>query len=470
MQNTVQGPNQASPAAQNSPTTQNPPEELAIELAQKLVNCVLHRSYFPIQERLKKFKNFFQAAYHYLDESTKAQITTSPAAEWLLDNFYVVEQAIRQVEEDMPADYYHRLPKTSDGWPRIQIIALALTLGKNSRFDSQQIKSFIQTFQEITPLSVGELWALPLMLRLSAMESLAEALEMVTRLKWEHAQLPEILRRLENSSFVAPRASDTVPSKTTSETMVANCILNLRFLATQDWKEFFESTSVLEKTLREDPADVYGQMDFQTRNRYRNVVEELARGSNFDEASVASLAVQLAQTGTTHQQRHVGYYLIGPGLERLEKQIHYQPDLSNWMIRFIQKNASFVYLGGITLFTLLISAVFVVYANLAGGSFLEAIAAGLLALLPSSSIAIEIINGLVIALIPPRTLPKLNFERGVPAKISNHGGDSLAAGDRERCSIFTPPDRASFPGKQRPKCFLRFIDRLPGRARKRDAR
>ncbi len=197
--------------------------------------------------------------------------------------------------------------------------------------------------------------------------------------------------------------------------MVASCILNLRFLATQDWKEFFESTSVLEKTLHEDPANVYGQMDFETRNRCRNVVEELARGSTSDEAEVASLAIQLAQTGTTTRKRHVGYYLIGPGSEKLEKQIHYHPQFSNWVIHFLQKHATVVYLGGIIVFTLLIASAFVIYASLVGEDLLQALVAGILALLPSSSIAIELINGLVISIISPRALPKLNFEKGVPA-------------------------------------------------------
>ncbi len=183
MPDTAQGMDRAGPAMQESPTTQNEFEDLAVELAQKLITCAPRRSSFPVRDRLKKFTLFFQSSYDYLDESTKAQITTSPAAEWLLDNFYVLAQAIRQVERDMPADYYHRLPKTGEGWTRIQIVARALTLGKNTRFEIEWIKNFIQAFQELTPLSVGELWALPLMLRLTVMESLAEALEGITKLK-----------------------------------------------------------------------------------------------------------------------------------------------------------------------------------------------------------------------------------------------------------------------------------------------
>ena len=78
---------------------------------------------------------FFQECYKYFDETTKAQVSTSQTAEWLLDNFYVIEQAIRQIEEDLPADYYQRLPKTQAGWPRIYLVALANTSGEETRLD-----------------------------------------------------------------------------------------------------------------------------------------------------------------------------------------------------------------------------------------------------------------------------------------------------------------------------------------------
>ena len=127
MQNTQPTTDQLDPFKQSTSIPHSELEQLAVELAQKLNNCAPRRGSFPIANRLKKFTEFFQSSYQYLDESAKAQISTSSAAEWLLDNFYVLEQAIRQVEEDMPAEYYNRLPKTEDGWPRIHIVALEIT-------------------------------------------------------------------------------------------------------------------------------------------------------------------------------------------------------------------------------------------------------------------------------------------------------------------------------------------------------
>src|SRR5215208_6981490 len=174
MQNTAPT-EEAKSVKLNTPVSPPELEESIIEVAKQLATCAPRRTSFTIPARLKQFIDFFQECYEYFDEASKVRVSTSQTAEWLLDNFYVIEQAVRQVEEDLPADYYRRLPKMPDGWARIHIVALANTHWEDTRLDIEQIKSFLQAFQEITPLSTGELWALPLMLRLTVLESLAGA-------------------------------------------------------------------------------------------------------------------------------------------------------------------------------------------------------------------------------------------------------------------------------------------------------
>jgi cyclic beta-1,2-glucan glucanotransferase len=383
-----------------SPTKRN--EEIIARLARELSKCAPRRTNFYIPARLKQFVDFFQECFEYFDETTKAQVSTSQTAEWLLDNFYVIEQAVRQVEEDLPVDYYQRLPKTQAGWPRIYLIALANTQGENTRLDIEQIKNFLQTFQEVTPLTTGELWALPLMLRLAVLESLAEALAAATKLKWDAKSQPNFQRRVETSDQTEP------------DEIVANSILDLRLLATQDWKAFFESTSILEKILHSEPDDLYAQMDFETRNHYRSVIEELAHGSAMSEAEIAVQTVQLAQAGISVREKHVGYYLIAAGRAVLEDRVNFHAKFLGRLIRFIQKNATPTYLGSIATLTILFVLLAVYYAIQTGGNTLQLILAGVLTLLPATSVSIDIINGLVVSIIPPRTLPKLNFENGVP--------------------------------------------------------
>jgi cyclic beta-1,2-glucan synthetase len=386
----------------NTSVPNHEPDQVIAELARQLADCRPRRTSFAIPARLKQFLRFFQACYEYFEETNKAQVSTSQTSEWLMDNFYIVEQAIRQVEQDLPVDYYQRLPKTRDGWARIYIIALANTKREDTRLEIEQIQHFLQIFQEITPLNTGELWALPLMLRLTVLESLAESLATVTKLKWDAASQPD----LGILAFDAPHVDP--------DTIVANSILSLRLLGTQDWKTFFESVSVLEKNLRRDPSGIYAQMDFETRNDYRSVVEDLASGSVLEEAEIAMQAIQLTQTGSSAREQHVGYYLIAQGKETLEAQIKFRPSVSQAIVRIIQRNATAFYLGGIGLLTFLACFLIVLYTSRTGGTLFNLIAAGMLSLLPASSVAIDLINGLVISLIPPRTPPKLDFENGVP--------------------------------------------------------
>ena len=104
---------------------------------------------------------------------------------------------------------------------------------------------------------------------------------------------------------------------------MSNSIGSLRFLGAMDWHEFVETMSVVDQTLGEDPGGYYHEMDFTTRDRYRHVIEEIAKSSGLSEAEVARKAIRLSQEGAAERGRddraaHVGYYLIDRGLMRLK--------------------------------------------------------------------------------------------------------------------------------------------------------
>jgi cyclic beta-1,2-glucan synthetase len=431
----------------SKPNTSPPdidPDQVIVALARALDACRPRRTSFTIPARLKEFMRFFQECYEYFEETNKAQVATSQTSEWLMDNFYVIEQAVRQVEQDLPADFYQRLPKTRDGWARIHLVAMANTRREETRLEIEQLRHFLQVFQDTTPLDTGELWALPLMLRLTMLESLAEALSAVTKVKWD--PIPSLESNVATSELQA-----------NPDLIVANSILNLRLLATQDWKIFFEATSVLEKILRGDPADLYARMDFETRNHYRGVIEDLSDGSSMDEAGVARQAIELARSGASPRAGHVGYYLIDAGRETLEDRISFRPRFSQVLVRTIQKNPTVFYLGSIAVLTFTLCLLIVLYTLSAGGTLVHMFAAAVLSLLPVSSVAIDLINGLVISLIPPRTLPKLNFENGVPEESRTMVViPALLASERDAPFLLSQIER-HFIGNSDPNVFFALI-------------
>jgi cyclic beta-1,2-glucan synthetase len=365
---------------------------------------------------------------------SEAQGLLSYEAEWLLDNFYVVQQTVRQIRESMPKGYYRRLPKLESspmaGYPRVFALALAiiecdqepaLSLSQEpalslsqGRLDMERVARFVRAYQRVTPLTMGELWALPTMLRLGVLELLAQT----------------VGRDVDTQIHRDKHASTGVslPEGLAGETIVARCMLNLHTLAAQDWKAFFEDVSLVEKTLRSDPVGIYARMDFDTRDRYRKVVEELALATEQEEIAVASAAVGLAQEHLPEMKAlslyslprtaHVGFYLLDAGRHQLETRLGYRPTWSVRLRRWLFDHPTPVYLGGIAMLTLVALIGVVEYAFVAGGRPAQLIGAALLSLLPVTTVAVSLVNWLVMRTVPPRVLPKMDFRAGIPAECS----------------------------------------------------
>ncbi len=388
-------------------------EELAAHLAQhsEPSKSAVRRS--PLPARMKQLEVFLTAAHRYFEETSQIETSTSHTAEWMLDNFYIIEQTLRQVSRDIPSDFYHRLPKLKSGsgqMARIYALAFTLTKATEGHLEVSQIKSFINLFQNITFLQIGENWALPPMLRLSVLEVLAEALASVTRLNFLPAPFFATWADMPDDRRSQPRVDD--------ETRVIYCILSLRMLATQNWRDFFEEISVVEKILRTDPVGVYSQMDFETRNRYRNRIENLALGSSMDESGIAHEALCFAQNGDSPRACHIGFYLVGEGRALLEGRIGYQPSFASRLQRKLSHHVVAVFLGSILTFTIFLCLAAAGYAFFAGGSFLQFFLVCVLSLVPASALAVNLVNGLVTQIMPPRILPRLNFQDGVPPEAS----------------------------------------------------
>ena len=381
--------------------------DLAIRLAENLRDARARKGDFPVPGRLKKMNVFFQAAYNYFESASDSQAPVSIVSEWILDNFYILEQTLRVVEEDLPADFYARLPSNEEGWPRIGFVAMGIH-DRVPRLDTDRIIGFVQSFQGVTPLQIGELWALPLLLRVTALETMAGGLAEITKLPWNAAPESAFWRQIKEGSNIG----DLDP-----ETKVINSILNLRFIATVDWKEFFEATSLLEQELRRDPAGFYNQSDFETRNQYRGVIEELARGSSMKETEIARLVVDLANSGISPREQHVGTYLIAEGRPKLEEQIRFRPTLGEAFLRIVLNHPTFFYVGSIAFLAVLILYSVVFLSIIINAVVSQIIAAVLLGILPALAVGVHTVGWLVTTLVPPRTLPKLELKEGIPPEF-----------------------------------------------------
>jgi cyclic beta-1,2-glucan synthetase len=407
-----------------------------VDMLANQIQAVSSRVKFAVPERsvtsnLAIYAEWLAEAHRYFSKASRQEITLTYASEWVLDNYYVIRQATREISNDLPHGYYSELPKLSSGpnqgFPRIYVIVSAAlgfqNLDRPGIVNLDELQTILIGLQERVSLTMGELWAVPIFLRYRLIEIMSHTLVDVIQPKSrpnlpEPAYLPEIDQLLPGYQHSGENAGSTTAST------VANAVLSLRTISDQDWNEYFESISRVERILREDPAEIYPQMDFKTRDLYRKKIEELSEGSSQNENLLADMVVEMAREGAERnghegsladQRMHVGYYLIGAGRPALEKHIDYHASgtkaLRQWVLR--TSHATPVYLGAILLLTAIL-LVFLLWM-LPASTILVQILVGLLGIVPAMTIATNLINWLTTLLLPPSILPKLVFKQEIPA-------------------------------------------------------
>ncbi|RFF26841.1 MULTISPECIES: GH36-type glycosyl hydrolase domain-containing protein [unclassified Wenzhouxiangella] len=334
--------------------------------------------------------------YEDLDALLSGRRYASRGEEWLLDNQHVIEEALAGVRRDLPKAYVRSLPGVDIQGvrhePAVQALAAILVEQGGQPLDPDWMERAIGIYQSERPLSIGELWALPAFVILAETIHLVDGGEaLVEQVRAGHEEEGRLVER------------------------IAGGVISLRTLSGQEWRESFERLSAVERLLRDDPAGAYAEMDFESRDRYRRVVEELARGSSHAETDIARRCVSLARASPVDSRHaHVGYWLVGGGRPQTEREIGYHPRPGKRLLDFALHRPGLVYF--LLVFALAGVTVALPAAYLAHHQASAALSAVLLALLlvPALGLAVTLANGLLTRLIPPRTLARLDFESGIP--------------------------------------------------------
>jgi cyclic beta-1,2-glucan synthetase len=329
----------------------------------------------------------------------------SPAAEWLLDNYYIVERAVRVIRDELPREFERRLRRltTGDltGYPLVFALAREFVTIGRGHVDADSTTRLTSEFQTLRLLSMAEIWALPILLRAALLERLGMLAHSITS-------------AVQDVGSAASAGERPVACEGEVDQLVASCIRSLRALEAADWKAFFEEVSETEHILRRDPAGMYARMDFDTRDRYRKVVEDLASRSGHAEEEVAHLVVRAAREHRDERAAHVGYHLLGGGVEALVCALGSRPVWRARWRRFLRRHPATVYLGAIGFLTALHESALCAALHELGTSTGAAATTALLGIVPAATIAVTLVNTLVTRLLPPRVLPKMDFSKGIP--------------------------------------------------------
>jgi cyclic beta-1,2-glucan synthetase len=424
------------------------------------------RSVFP---RFDDNVRVLREAYRTLAGDVHRGEFVTAAAEWLLDNFHLVASEIRDVRENLPRGYYGELPKLAAreqaGNARVYALAVELIRHSDSSLDRAQLVRWLDAFQTVAPLTIGELWAWPSMLKLALVENLRRLAEEtlaaraarraadahVERIDAAGKGVPPPLPRALHAALVVqllqrvreygPRLSAVRTAldahlaadrqtaeeairgehqrEAAAQVSVANVITSLRLCSTLDWTRYVEAVSLVERVLQRDPAGVHGRMEFLSRDRYRQAVEELADGTGEAQVRVALRAVESAREaaesdGPGARAAHVGYHLIGKGRPELEADVAWRPGAGTRLRRFAFAHATAAYLGAIALATAALVGAGAAYARHENASTWVQVGVALLLLLPASEVAVALVQRLAARFAPPRRLPRLDLSAGIP--------------------------------------------------------
>jgi cyclic beta-1,2-glucan synthetase len=433
--------------------------------------------------RLGENENVLLNVRELLADAVKGNRRITPAGEWLLDNFYLMEEQILTAKRHLPKGYSKGLPRLkkgpSMGLPRVYDIALEIISHGDGRVDPEGLTGFVAAYQTVTVLKLGELWAIPIMLRLALIENLrrvatriaADRIDRNLADYWadkitETAEqnpkdlilviadmarsnpplvssfIAELTRRLKGQgpalalplTWIEQQLSElslTIEQLIQSENQqqaadqlsISNSIGSLRFLGAMDWRKFVESMSIVEQTLCEDPAGVYSGMNYATRDQYRHVVEKISKSSSLSENEAARIAVRLAGKYKGHvngveRENHIGFYLIDKGLGELEGLAGVRLSFTDAIRKTIHRFPLVFYLGTICIITATFTGYLLTEAFSLGLRGLWLWLIGTLSLLCVSQLVIALVNWLTTRLVAPHPLPRMDFSKGIPQESS----------------------------------------------------
>ncbi len=451
-------------------------ESHAISLAQSQPILENSRKGRDFSDRIADNRKVLENSYVQILQAVDEKRAITPAAEWLIDNFHIIRSLLKDIHDHLPRKFYQELPKLAEGplagYPRVFGIAWAYIAHTDSSFDPELLKLFLKSYQTVQPLTIGELWAVPITLRVLLIENLrrlsvriissqtarhqadlisdeilglsgtpsrpiekiislldktdfstALAVQLLQRLRFQESRIDPILEWLSeklNQRQTTPDDAVAIElsGQTGANATVRNIITSSRQMAAFNWQDFFEDVSLAEESLRNNP--IYEQLDFSTRNRYRQALEELAKYSNISEVEIARVLVKRSQLRPVEMDPNssrtmdLGYYLISSGRHELEMEINFRPNLHLRLTRLYVKYGIIIYLSAFFAMTALFIFFATDFFNLSSSLLIFFWCLGFF---PASEIALAVVNRLTVGFLGPRHLPRLSLRFGIPEDL-----------------------------------------------------
>lgn len=340
---------------------------------------------YPVPQMVENFK-VIEQVYNLLNEHLKLGISIHPAGEWLLDNLYIIEETVKQIEKELTLKKYTNFVGVANGtykgFARIYVLASEIVAYTDNKIERKDLEDYLINYQTKKTLSMEEIWNIGLFLQIAVIENIREICEKIYSCQMQKYRAENIVERLvenkekseqhfknnskklekdvfksmrypfiEYMSYILKRYGKKgygylkaleeaveMTGTTVSEVIkkehfdiavrkvsIGNSITSIKKIQRINFLEIFEKINGVEEILRQDPSGVYEKMDDQTKDYYRSRIKEIAKKTKISEIYIAKKALELAQKiEGTEKQAHVGYYLIDSGINELYNVLQYK--------------------------------------------------------------------------------------------------------------------------------------------------
>ena len=456
-------------------------EEQLEQYLEKLASEQILQNYstketYPIWHLKENFK-LIEDVYHILNNHVKLGIPIHPAGEWLLDNFYIIQETTEVIIQNMPLKKYKNFLGVANGvdsgFARVYVLAYEIVKYTGGNINYKNISKFLLAYQKKKTLSMDEIWNLGIFMQIAIVQSIAEICEKIyfSQIQKEKAQNifetivegkkeSKLINKIENKAKIKEYKSMKYPfieylsyklknegKQATAFLMVleeqvnrmgmtvddvvkkehydialkkvamANYIISMKELLRIDFLSIFEETNEVEEILKKDPANVYVNMDFKTKEYYRNAIENISKKTKVAEIYIAEKALELAKANTNdskvNKNSHIGYYLIDKGIEELYCTLQYKKT-----IKIKKETKVKFYIYSIWIITFLITIFFMCNIQRQIGNVIITIIGGILLIIPIQEITSKTIQYILSKIVKPKMIPKMDFYKGIPKEES----------------------------------------------------
>jgi len=430
--------------------------------------------------RLKENFEIITDVYNLLNEHINLKIPIHPAGEWILDNYYIIDETVKTIKTNLTKKKYTNFLGISNGnyagFARIYVLAGEIVNYTDNKIDGENLKNLLKAYQKKKTLSMEEIWNITVFLQIALIENIRQICERIYVSQIQKYKVENIIERLveqknkeelqftnidkykktmkqymqmkysfieylsyrlkmfgkksypyiaileEQVSKMGMELTEVIKKEhfdiAFRKISIGNCITSIKNLNRISIIEIFEEINGVEEILKKDPAKVYDKMDQQTKIMYRNSLKEISKKTRISEIYIAKKAYYLANKELGNTKLDAKKRHIGYYLISKGKEQLLEMLTGKKASKISNNKKAIISISCIFIFTILLSSIFAIYFYNQTKLFIFSIILGLLILIPIQNILVQILQYILGKIIKPKQIPKLDFENGVPKEES----------------------------------------------------